>query len=99
VFNSKAYNALPGQYQQLLEDLKPGAYAAIGAAYKEKDVANEKKWKEGGKIQMVKIPESEMAQFRKVAGKPVWDQWVKDNQGKIPAKELLDLVLKTAGAM
>jgi hypothetical protein len=46
---------------------------------------------------MVQIPENEMAEFRKIAGKPVWDAWVKDNAGKVPAQELLDLVLKTAG--
>ncbi|MEM7251362.1 MAG: TRAP transporter substrate-binding protein DctP [Pseudomonadota bacterium] len=97
VFNSGAYHKLPDQYKQLLEDVKPGAYAAMQAAYQEKDVANEKKWKEGGKIQMVEIPESEMNEFRKMAGKPVWDAWVADNKDKFPAQELLDLVLKTAG--
>ena len=68
------------------------------AAYQEKDVANEKKWREGGKIQMVQIPEDEMAGFREIAGQPVWDAWVEDNQGDLPAQELLDLVLSTAKA-
>ena len=81
----------------LLEDVKPGIYAAMDAAYKAKDVANEKKWKADGKIQMVQIPESEMAAFRKMAGQPVWDAWVAENKDKFPAQELLDLVLKTAG--
>ena len=55
VFNVEAWNALPDQYKELLLSLKDGAYAAMEAAYKEKDVANEKKWSEGGKIQMVQI--------------------------------------------
>ena len=96
VFNNDAWNALPEQYRELLLSLKDGAYAAMDAAYKEKDVANEKKWSEGGKIRMVQIPENEMAEFRKIAGAPVWNQWVADNQDELPAQELLDLVLDTA---
>jgi hypothetical protein len=37
-----------------------------------------------------------MAAFRKMAGMPLWKKWVKENEGKIPAQELLDIVLKTA---
>ena len=96
VFNTAAWNALPGQYQELLLSLKDGAYAAMSAAYQEKDVANEKKWREGGKIDMVQIPEDEMAEFRRVAGKPLWDTWVEENKDDLPAQELLDLVLSTA---
>ncbi len=98
VFNKKAYDKLPDQYKKLLDDVKPGAYAAMAAAYSAKDKINEKKWAEGGKIKMIKIPEDQMAEFRKIAGQPVWNAWVKENQGSLPAQELLDLVLKTAGA-
>ena len=98
VFNVDAWNSLPDQYKELLLGLKDGAYAAMDAAYKAKDVANEKKWREGGKIRMVEIPEDEMAGFRDIAGQPVWDAWVEDNQDDLPAQELLDLVLSTAKA-
>ena len=81
VFNIKHYEALPDSYKQLLEDLKDGAYKAMEDAYKEKDVANEKKWAANPKLQMVKIPDSEMAEFRRIAGKPVWDKWIADNKG------------------
>ncbi len=97
VFNTKAYEALPAQYKELLEDLKPGAYATVSAAYAEKDKANEKRWAAEGKIKMVQIPDAEMEEFRRIAGKPVWDAWVAENQDKFPAQELLDLVLTTAG--
>ena len=96
-FNADAYAKLPDQYKKLLEDLKDGAYKAINDAYESQDKSNIARWKKEGKLKMVQIPENEMAEFRKIAGKPVWDAWVKDNEGKIPAKELLDLVLKTAG--
>ena len=99
VFNTKAYNALPDQYKKLLADLKPAAYKAIGDAYVEKDKVNEAKWSAAdSKVKMIKIPEDQMAEFRKIAGKPVWDNWVKENDGKFAAKQLLDLVLTTAGA-
>ena len=96
VFNTNAYQKLPPQYKQLLEDLKPGIYQATEAAYQAKDIENEKKWSaSGSRIKMIQIPEEEMAEFRRIAGKPVWDAWVKDNEDKLPAQELLDLVLKT----
>ena len=97
VFNQDAYAKLPDQYKKLLEDLKDGAYKAISSAYDKQDTENVARWKKEGKLKMVQIPENEMDQFRKIAGKPVWDAWVADNKGKIPAQELLDLVLKTAG--
>ena len=96
VFNVDAYNALPDQYKKLLADVKAGAYAAQVAAYNAKDKVNIKKWRENPKLEEIKIPENEMAEFRKMAGMPLWKQWVKENEGKIPAQELLDLVLKTA---
>ena len=98
VFNTKSYAKLPDQYKKLLDDLVPGAAAAQKAAYVKKDKINEKKWSSGGKLKMIKIPEKEMAEFRKMAGKPIWDAWVKENAGKFDSQALLDLVLKTAGA-
>jgi TRAP-type C4-dicarboxylate transport system substrate-binding protein len=98
VFNVDAYQKLPDQYKTLLEDLKPGAYRAIEKAYEAKDKINEQNWSESGKPKMVKIPAKEMDEFRRIAGKPVWDQWVADNKDDFPAQELLELVLKTAGA-
>ena len=99
VFNTKAYAELPDQYKELLENLKDGAYEAIETAYLEKDKENEAKWSAAdSRIKMVTIPEDQMAEFRRIAGKPVWEQWVEDNKDKLPAQELLDLVLTTADA-
>ena len=98
VFNQAKYEALPQQYKDLLDSLKDGSYKAIEKAYIEKDKANEAKWgAAGSRIKMVKIPEDQMAEFRKIAGRPVWEKWVKDNKDKAPAQELLDLVLSNAG--
>lgn len=94
VFNKDAYAKLPDQYKNLLEDLKAPATAIQIAAYKAKDKVNLAAWPK--KMKMIKIDEKEMAEFRRVGGEPLWQQWVKENEGDIPAQELLDLVLNTA---
>ena len=96
VFNADSYEVLPDQYKKLLKDLIPGAVAAQKAAYAAKDIINVKKWADNPKLTAVKILENEMAEFRKIGGEPLWNDWVRENEGKIPAQELLDLVLKTA---
>jgi TRAP-type C4-dicarboxylate transport system substrate-binding protein len=98
VFNTAAYNKLPQQYKDLLESLKDGAYKAIEDAYVVQDAKNIADWKKEGRLKMVEIPEAEMAEFRRIAGTPVWEKWVADNKDKMPAQELLDLALdKAAG--
>ena len=98
VFSKAKYDKLPDQYKKLLASLKDGAYDAIEADYIKKDKVNEAKWSAAtSRVKMIKIPEAQMAEFRKIAGKPVWDKWVADNKDKLPAQELLDLVLKNAG--
>jgi hypothetical protein len=48
-------------------------------------------------MKAVEFSEAELAKFRKVGGKPVWDQWVQESKDEVPnAQALLDLVLKTA---
>ena len=96
VFNKTAFGSLDGRYKKVLSDVKKGASEAQKAAYAAKDKINLAKWGKNAKLKAVKIPDAQMAEFRKVAGKPVWEKWVKDNEGQVPARELLDLVLATA---
>ncbi len=95
VFNKNAYNKLPAEYKTILDEAIPGAYDAMKEAYASVDKVNLANWGKS-KMTAVTIPETEMAEFRRIGGKPIWEAWVKDNQDKIPAQELLDLVLKTA---
>ena len=96
VFNVNSWNKLPKQYQKLLNDLKGEASNAQKQAYTKKDKENLKKWAANPKLTAVKIDEAEMAEFRRIGGQPLWNDWVKENAGDIPAQELLDLALKTA---
>ena len=96
VFNVDAYAELPDQYKALLQDLIPGAVEAQKAAYVEKDKINIAKWAANPDLTAVTIPEAEMEEFRRIGGEPLWNEWVEENKGSIPAQELLDLVLTTA---
>jgi len=95
-FNTDAMNKLPKEYKKILDEVKDGSYEAMIAAYAAKDSVNLPKWGKS-KMKAVKFSDGDLTEFRKIGGKPVWDAWVKENEGKIPARELLDLVLKTAG--
>lgn len=47
-------------------------------------------------VKKVRIPESEIAEFRRVAADPIRDKWIADMSAQgIPAQELYDLVMKT----
>jgi TRAP-type C4-dicarboxylate transport system substrate-binding protein len=95
VANIDSWNKLPEQYKKLLNSLMKPAVTYQAAAYAKKDKVNLKEWPK--KMKAITIPESEMAMFRKVAGAPIWNEWVKETTPEVPeAQELLDLLLKTA---
>lgn len=95
VANKNSWNKLPKQYQDLLNSLKQDAVEFQAAAYQKKDIENLKVWPQ--KMKAITIPEDQMAEFRKVAGKPIWDEWVAEASKTVPeAQELLDLLLSTA---
>ena len=96
VFNKQAWTALPQQYRDLLDSLKPGIIEAQKRAYAEKDEVNLKKWAANPKLTAVKIAEEERAEFRRSGGEPIWEEWVKENEGEFPARDLLNLVLDAA---
>ncbi|NKB60130.1 MAG: C4-dicarboxylate ABC transporter substrate-binding protein [Alphaproteobacteria bacterium] len=95
VANKGSWEKLPKQYQDLLNGLKRQAVEFQSAAYQKKDIENLKVWPT--KMKAITIPEDQMAEFRRVAGKPIWDEWVAEASKTVPeAQELLDLLLKTA---
>jgi len=94
VFSKKSFAKLPKQYQDLLMNAREEVTRSFITAYTEIDKKNlpiiEKRLKK------VAYTDAQLEEFRKIAGKPVWDKWVADNQSKFDAKGLLDLVFKTA---
>lgn len=95
VVSITAWNKLPPQYQKLLTEARHGAYEALKKAYKEADDKNIPEFKARG-LTPITYPPAELQKFRDLAGKPVWDKWVEENKDKVPARELIDLILATA---
>jgi len=92
-----AHDKLPEQYKTILDEAKLPSYEVLKAAYTKQDEINLPKWEANPKLQKIVYSEEELAEFRRVGGGPVWEAWVKENEGHgVPARELLDLVLKTA---
>lgn len=95
VFNLDAYNALPQQYKDLLEELKAGVYEKQKAAYLAADEVNLPLFKE--KLQEIRFSEENLAKFRDEIGKPIWKEGFVDLYGdRIPAQELLDFLVAEA---
>jgi TRAP-type C4-dicarboxylate transport system substrate-binding protein len=92
VMSKDAYAKLPPQYQKVLMEAQPEANKAMIAAYAEADKVNLPMFKQ--RLTEVVYSEADLKKFREVAGKPVWDKWVAENQDKIDAKGILDALLK-----
>lgn len=97
VISQKAWAALPKQYQELLLSLRRPAHEAIRNDYVRMDTVNEEKWRKQG-MTLIQVPKAQQEEFRRVAGKPIWDEWVAENKSEFDAQGLVDLVLKTAGS-
>ncbi|GGE91063.1 C4-dicarboxylate TRAP transporter substrate-binding protein [Stappia taiwanensis] len=92
VVNKDAYDALPENYREALDSSVDEAIDHYLATY---DKVYEKWYPtlEELKIEQVTFPKDQLAAFKEKAGKPLWDAWVVEMDGKgIPGQELLDLV-------
>ncbi len=88
VFNKTAYDALPGQYQDLLMSLKDEVTDALIAKYEEADAANLPAFESS--MEKIVYDDATIAEFKKVAGQPVWEAFVADNADKFDSQAVLD---------
>jgi len=96
VVNIPAWKKLPQQYRDLLLEAKAPAYDALISAYEAADAKNLPMMKAKG-LEAIVYTDAELAEFRKIGAKPVWDDWLKDMESKnLPGQELLDLIMTTA---
>ncbi|WP_161556034.1 TRAP transporter substrate-binding protein DctP [Mangrovicoccus ximenensis] len=90
-----AWTALPPQYQELLREAVPAAYAHQIEAYAEADAANEEIFAERGLARIPVTPE-----IRAVldgAAQPSWQEWIEDITARgYPGQELFDLMIAEA---
>jgi TRAP-type C4-dicarboxylate transport system substrate-binding protein len=99
VVNIDAYNDLSDENRAALDSSVDEAIAHYVDNYgqllnKWEDILVEKG------VTKVEIPESELAEFRKVAADPIREAWIADmNARGLPGQELYDLVMKTLADM
>ncbi|MEO0791771.1 MAG: TRAP transporter substrate-binding protein DctP, partial [Pseudomonadota bacterium] len=79
-FSISAHQTLPDQYKKLLADIKEDVIKAQIQAYIDIDKKNVPMLE--ARLKKVTYSDEELAAFRKAAGKPVIDEWIKENQGK-----------------
>lgn len=98
VVNIAAYEGLPKQYREVMDNGEAVAYEALKKAQAEADQKNLAAWEKRG-LTAIKYSDAELKIFQEKGAKPVWDSWVQENAAKgVPAQELLDLVLKETEA-
>ena len=68
--------------------LKDEVTAELVAKYKAADERNLPMFK--ASMTEILYSDETLAEFRKVAGEPVWNQWVADNKDKFDAQSVLD---------
>lgn len=94
VLNKSAYEALPDQYKKLLMDSREKVLDTQLASYAAADEKNLQMFKDT--LEEIVYSEDQLTQFREVAGKPVWEEWVAANKEKFDAQDVLDTLLRHA---
>ncbi len=94
VFSKTSYEKLPPQYKKLMQDLLPKVYEVQVQAYKDIDAKNLPEFRKK-LVEVVYTPE-QLEELRKIAAKPVWDEWVAANKNRFDGQELIDLILEVA---
>ena len=94
--NIAAFEALPAEYRQLIEEAKAISYEKSIEAFK----AADEKWiplfDQNG-LERILYSDEVLAAFREIAAKPVWEEWVQDVTARgVPGQELLDFVMAEA---
>lgn len=81
--------------RKLLADVKEEVIAAQIQAYITMDTKNLPMLK--GKLTEVAYSDADLAEFRKLAGKPVIEKWIEENQGKFDARGLIQSMFAAVG--
>ena len=64
------------------------------AAYAEQDAVNLPAFEES--MQKIVYTDEELARFREIAGKPVWDEWIAANADAFDAQDVFDSIFRLA---
>lgn len=88
VLSRTAYEELPDQYKQLLEDVKDEAYEVQVQAYQDIDKVNLPEFRE--RLTEVTYSDEVLQQFRAQAGQAVWEEWIEANKDSFDSQQLFD---------
>ena len=91
VFNKTAFDKLPQQYKDLIMGLKQEVTDATVAKYEEADAKNVPAFE--AKMEKIMYSAEELAKFKEIAGKPIWDKWIADNKDKFDSQALFDKMM------
>ncbi|MBO6507635.1 MAG: C4-dicarboxylate ABC transporter substrate-binding protein [Roseibium sp.] len=94
VFNKTSYHALPPQYQKLLMDNRDLVMDIEQAAYATQDEKNLPEFEKT--MTKVTYSDEQLAEFREIAGKPVWDEWIAANKDKFDSQGVFDAIWQYA---
>ena len=90
VFNKTAYDALPPQYQEFLMAEREMVMTLTQEAYAAQDEKNLPMFEQN--MTKITYTDEQLAEFREVAGQPVWDEWIAANQENFDAQGLFDAI-------
>jgi TRAP-type mannitol/chloroaromatic compound transport system substrate-binding protein len=94
VLNKTAYEGLPPQYQKLLMDNRDMVMDVEQAAYTAADTKNLPEFEKT--MEKITYSDEELARFKEVAGKPVWDAWIEANKDKFDSQGVFDAIWEYA---
>ena len=96
VFRKTAYDALPPEYQELLEEVRDEVDAAQIKAYRDVDEINLPMLRET--ITEVTFSSEIRDELRRSVGKRVIDAWITENQEDFDARGLVELAFQAGGS-
>lgn len=97
VVNNDAWDALPQEHRDLIEEINVEAYALQFDALSDADTAWIPAFDERG-LERVVYDESMLNAFKKRTSEPLWSEWVKKNSRRFPAQDYLDFILTEAAS-
>ena len=95
VFSIAAYRKLPAQYSRLLEDSREEIVKTQIGAYQDADRKNLPLLR--SRLKEIRYTDAQIAAFRKVAGRPVIEAWIEENQGRFDARGLVKSMFAAVG--
>mgnify|MGYP001031334909 CR=1 FL=1 len=90
-----AYEDLPDQYQTLLADIKEEVIQAQIQSYLDIDKVNLPMLRDT--LEEITYSDEVLAEFRAVAGKPVIEEWIAENEGDFDARGLIEDMFEAVG--